>query len=101
MNLPVLLDSLSGETLDGFLTIGKTRIKLFEPQSALKIPKVLFYENLQHLQIIEVFNVLLSYIVLSFILLLVLLCCHIIVIIFHIFVFRTVSSEFYLIIHSK
>uniref|UniRef100_A0A4W3H4Q1 von Willebrand factor A domain-containing protein 8 n=1 Tax=Callorhinchus milii TaxID=7868 RepID=A0A4W3H4Q1_CALMI len=41
------------EINSGMLTIGKTSVPLFNPDEKMKVPDVLFYENTQHMEVME------------------------------------------------
>ncbi|KAL5014683.1 hypothetical protein ScPMuIL_008953, partial [Solemya velum] len=45
--------SLSCEVKDGMLRIGQTRVAVYDPENRTKVPDVLFYENPQHLVVLE------------------------------------------------
>jgi len=38
---------IAGEIKDGILRIGKTSLPVYTPETKLKVPDVLFYENAQ------------------------------------------------------
>ncbi|XP_077987566.1 von Willebrand factor A domain-containing protein 8-like [Glandiceps talaboti] len=45
--------AISCEIKDGTLRIGKTQVSVFDPENKMMVPDVLFYENSQHLSIME------------------------------------------------
>ncbi|MBN3308156.1 VWA8 protein, partial [Amia calva] len=53
LNVVLSVNVIAGEIKDGTLRIGKVSVPVYNPDEKMKVPDVLFYENAQHMMVME------------------------------------------------